>query len=55
MVETSFLPKCHAVTTPGKFIHWQREEFNSFLKLKTPWPESASELYRPSDRRFSVK
>jgi hypothetical protein len=24
-------------------------------KLKTPWPESASELYRPSDRRLSVK
>jgi hypothetical protein len=23
--------------------------------LKTPWPESASELYRPSDRRLSVK
>jgi hypothetical protein len=22
---------------------------------KTPWPESASELYRPSDRRLSVK
>jgi hypothetical protein len=23
--------------------------------LKTPWPESASELYRPSDHRLSVK
>jgi hypothetical protein len=22
---------------------------------KPPWPESASELYRPSDRRLSVK
>jgi hypothetical protein len=22
---------------------------------QTPWSESASELYRPSDRRFSVK
>jgi hypothetical protein len=22
---------------------------------KTPWPESASELYRPSDRSLSVK
>jgi hypothetical protein len=22
---------------------------------KTPWSESASELYRPSDRRFSAK
>jgi hypothetical protein len=25
------------------------------LSYKTPWPESASELYRSSDRRFSVK
>jgi CBS-domain-containing membrane protein len=25
------------------------------LKLKTPWPESARELYRPSDRRLSAK
>jgi hypothetical protein len=23
--------------------------------LKTPWPESASELYQPSDRRLSAK
>jgi hypothetical protein len=22
---------------------------------KTPWPQSASELYRPSDRRLSAK
>jgi hypothetical protein len=25
------------------------------LKNQTPWPESASELYRPSDRRLSAK
>jgi hypothetical protein len=25
------------------------------LLLKTPWPEFASELYRPSDRRLSAK
>jgi hypothetical protein len=25
------------------------------LKTKTPWPESASELYPPSDRRLSAK
>jgi CBS-domain-containing membrane protein len=25
------------------------------IPLKTPWPESASELYRPSDRRLSAK
>jgi hypothetical protein len=24
-------------------------------KTKTPWSESASELYRPSDRRLSAK
>jgi hypothetical protein len=24
-------------------------------QTKTPWPESASELYRPSDRRLSAK
>jgi hypothetical protein len=24
-------------------------------KKKTPWSESASELYRPSDRRLSAK
>jgi hypothetical protein len=26
-----------------------------FLKKKTPWSESKSELYRPSDRRLSAK
>jgi hypothetical protein len=25
------------------------------MTYKTPWPKFASELYRPSDRRFSVK
>jgi hypothetical protein len=25
------------------------------LKKKTPWSESASELYRPRDRRLSAK
>jgi hypothetical protein len=24
-------------------------------RKQTPWPQSASELYRPSDRRMSVK
>jgi hypothetical protein len=27
----------------------------SFSEDKTPWPESASELYQPSDRRLSAK
>jgi hypothetical protein len=26
-----------------------------FTKKKPPWPESASELYRPSDSRLSAK
>jgi hypothetical protein len=29
--------------------------YNDFLPEKTPWPESASELYRPSDSRLSAK
>jgi hypothetical protein len=36
-----------AVTCQNLF----REEINK----KTPWSESASELYRPSDRRLSAK
>jgi hypothetical protein len=28
---------------------------NSVDIKKTPWPESASELFRPSDRRMSAK
>jgi hypothetical protein len=27
----------------------------TYKKKKTPWPESASELYQPSDRRLSAK
>jgi hypothetical protein len=30
-------------------------DFQDKLKKKTPWSESASELYRPSDRRLSAK
>jgi hypothetical protein len=29
--------------------------FTSQKIEKTPWPESASELFRPSDRRLSAK
>jgi hypothetical protein len=29
--------------------------YKTILKKKTPWSESASELYRPSDRRLSAK
>jgi hypothetical protein len=31
------------------------EEIKALSKKKSPWPESASELYRPSDRRLSAK
>jgi hypothetical protein len=33
--------------------HVKYREVNN--NKKTPWPESASELYRPSDRRLSAK
>jgi hypothetical protein len=29
--------------------------YNCYNNKETPWPESASELYRPSDRRLSAK
>jgi hypothetical protein len=28
---------------------------SSFVTVETPWPESASELYRPRDHRLSAK
>jgi hypothetical protein len=31
------------------------EIYKNILRGKTPWPESASELYRPSNRRLSEK
>jgi hypothetical protein len=34
----------------SKLAHWLLRE-----PLITPWPKSASELYRPSDRRLSAK
>jgi hypothetical protein len=33
----------------------RERELISELKTKTPWSESASELYRPSDLRLSAK
>jgi hypothetical protein len=35
-------------------VMWN-SKWSSHVKKKTPWSESASELYRPSDRRFSAK
>jgi hypothetical protein len=38
------------------FIHFKCYLFQQpSLNIKTPWSESASELYRPSDRRLSAK
>jgi hypothetical protein len=34
--------------------HWH-SIYHSELHKEAPWPESASELYRPSDRRLSAK
>jgi hypothetical protein len=45
-------------------LHLERERGLSTMQLsgrqqtnkqQTPWPESGSELYRPSDRRLSAK
>jgi hypothetical protein len=35
-------------------LSWQNYS-SSAINKQTPWSESASELYRPSDRRFSAK
>jgi hypothetical protein len=32
-----------------------RKKLSLKTKQQTPWPESASELYQPSDRRLSAK
>jgi hypothetical protein len=37
------------------FVKLQKWYVLRLSKKKTQWPESASELYRPSDRRFSAK
>jgi hypothetical protein len=45
-------------TGPNKHTQKVALVMNSLLKKKlkqTPWSESASELYRPSDRRLSAK
>jgi hypothetical protein len=37
-------------------FNWISRNYHSEIKKKTtPWSESASELYRPSDRRLSAK
>jgi hypothetical protein len=47
--ETSYA-RLNGVTTQRTTIR-----ITAKTRLKIPWPESASELYRPSDRRLSAK
>jgi hypothetical protein len=42
------MPMCDCIFPNGNKV-----EMSTFIKA--PWPESASELYRPSDRRLSAK
>jgi hypothetical protein len=37
------------------WLGWLVQQNSFSVKKNTPWPESASELYRPSDRSFSAK
>jgi hypothetical protein len=39
----------------GKELAARKMLFTLKYEEKTPWPQSASELYRPSDRRLSAK
>jgi hypothetical protein len=48
-----WLERCELCITPLCNI-FQRVAFRK-VKIKTPWSESASELYRLSDRRLSTK
>jgi hypothetical protein len=46
----------HARNTAHKAVQTIKDTLHTInTKLKTPWPESVSELYRPRDRRFSAK
>jgi hypothetical protein len=47
------LGECNTKT--GKEDIFKATIENDIPKKKTPWSESASELYRPSDRRLSAK
>jgi hypothetical protein len=39
----------HKGASEGNWVPYIR------VRIKTPWPESASKLYRPSDSRLSAK
>jgi hypothetical protein len=34
---------------------FMKKKYDNNIKKKTPWPESTSELYRPSDIRLPAK
>jgi hypothetical protein len=43
------------ILTCGKYCAVKCVCLQVLITKQTPWPESASELYRPSDRRMSAK
>jgi hypothetical protein len=47
-------PMCYWMMCLDLCLHSSRGA-NSLPLKKTPWPQSASELYRPRDRRLSAK
>jgi hypothetical protein len=50
-LESSYRPEVVALNQISVFASFQMKKTNE----QTPWSESASELYRPSDRRLSAK
>jgi hypothetical protein len=44
-----------SLLTPNHAVHLFQVMEHSLTNKQTPWSESASELYRPSDRRLSAK
>jgi hypothetical protein len=51
---------CNAGNIQKKWLYGSRiirnvAEWTKKQNKQTPWPEFASELYRPSDRRLSAK
>jgi hypothetical protein len=56
--DDSYLSQCCSLSSGlwvNRFIILIKTEKEMNTTKETPWPESASELYRPSDRRLSAK
>jgi hypothetical protein len=51
----SLLEYCSYLPYPVHYSNLRAKLIISFHGFNTPWPESASELYRPSDRRLLAK